>query len=167
MEVDALDQKIRHFVYKVRSRLRERKIINCFINAAGIGLDLGIFLSVISLFVSFYYAIPLAVGMVVLSSIAGIVMGVRRTPTPMEAALMADAKGHKEKLSTAFYLRGKEDSFSMLQKKDAVRITESFQIRKEFPIQFPLKRALLVMCLAVIFVISSLLERKDADAGKD
>ena len=163
MDIKSLDNRIRQFVYKVRSRLREQKIINCLINAAGIGLGVGILLSVISLFVPFYYAVPLAVGIVVFSFIAGIVMGIRRTPTPMESALIADAKGHKEKLSTAFYLRGKEDSFSMLQKRDAVRITESFQIRKEFPLQIPVKRGLLVLGFAILFVVSSLLESPARD----
>lgn len=163
MDIKSLDNKIRQFVYKVRGRLREQKIINYLINTVGIGLGIGIMISVISLFVPLYYAVPAAVLIEGFSFMAGIVIGICKTPTPMQAALMADAKGYKEKLSTAFYLRGKEDSFSMLQKRDAVRITEAFQIRKEFPLQLPLKRSLLVFGLAVLFVISSLLETPARD----
>lgn len=153
-----VDQRIRKFVYRVRGRLREQKIVDDLLMAAGIGLGIGVILSLISLFVPFYYAVPLAAGIVVFSFITGIMIGIKHTPAPMEAALLADAKGHKEKLSTAFYLKGKDDAFSMLQKKDAVAITESFQIRKEFPLRLPVKRALIVFGLAALFTISSLLK---------
>lgn len=153
-----LDQRIRQFVYRVRGRLREQKIVDSLFMTVGIGLGFGVILSLISLFVPFYYAVPLAAGIVFFSFFTGIVIGIKHTPSPMEAALLADAKGHKEKLSTAFYLKGKDDAFSMLQKKDAVAITESFPIRKEFPLRFPVKRALIVFGLAVLFVVSSLLE---------
>lgn len=153
-----LDQRIRQFVYKVRGRLREQKIVDSLMIAVGTGLGIGVILSLFSLFVSFYYAVPFAVGIVAFSFLAGIVIGIRRTPSLMESALLADAKGHKEKISTAFYLQGKGDAFSLLQKKDAVVITESFQIRKEFPLQFSFKRGLIVCGFAVLFVVSDLLE---------
>lgn len=150
-----MDNRIRKFVYQVRARLREQEIITNLIKLAGYGLIAAVILSLISMIVPFYYAIPVATGIVIMFFLTGIFIGLRKTPSPMKAALQADAKGHKEKISTAFYLVGKEDPFSTLQKRDALKIMDNFLIRKEFPLQVSLKRALLVLGLALIFGISS------------
>lgn len=119
---------------------------------------IAVVISLIALVLPFYYAIVVATIVLILSFCAGIIWGVWKTPTPMQAALRADAKGHKEKISTAFYLQGKEDAFSQLQKKDAMRIAEQFQIRKEFPIRIAWKRIAVLLLFTVVFVISSLID---------
>lgn len=165
-----MDNRIRKFVYQVRARLREQQIITNLIKLAGYGLIAAVILSLISMIVPFYYAIPAASGIVILFFGAGIFIGLRKTPSPMKAALQADAKGHKEKISTAFYLAGKEDPFSTLQKRDALKIMDSFSIRKEFPLRVSLKRGLLVLGLALIFGISSQIDtpaRQQANVQHD
>lgn len=153
-----MDSKIRKFVYRVRSRIREQLVINNLMKAVAIGMLVALTISLVALMVPFYYAIVVATGILMLSFFVGIVLGIRKTPTPMQSALMADSKGHKEKISTAFYLSGKEDAFSTLQKKDAVRIVEQFQIRKEFPIRVNWKPVAGILALTIAFVITSLIE---------
>lgn len=149
-----MDNRIRKFVYQIRGRLREQQIVTNLIKFVSYGLIAAVILSLISMVVPFYYAVPIAAGIVIFFFLAGIMIGMRKTPSPMKAALQADAKGHKEKISTAFYLVGKEDPFSTLQKRDALKIMDHFLIRKEFPLRISLKRALLVLGLALIFGIS-------------
>ncbi len=165
-----MDLKIKQFVYRVRARLKEQQIITNLIKYVGIGLSVGILLSFISMVIPFYYAVPAAAGVIIIFFIIGIIMGIRRTPSPMDAALLADARGHKEKISTAFFLKGKEDPFSTLQKKDALQIIEHFQIRREFPIHLQWKRVLLMLGLALVFVTSTMIDtpaRDEARVGKD
>ncbi|MDE5864481.1 MAG: hypothetical protein K2H34_09060, partial [Lachnospiraceae bacterium] len=165
-----MDSKIRQFVYRVRARLREEQIIENIIKLAGIGLFIAVILSFISMVVPFYYAVPAAVGIVGLCFVLGIIIGIIKTPTPMDAALKADAKGYKEKISTAFFLRGKDDVFSILQKKDAIEIMDTFRIRKEFPLKLQWKRILILVGLSLVFVVSSLVDtpaREAADIRKD
>lgn len=153
-----MDSIIKQFVYRVRARLREQQIITNLIKFVGIGLSLGVIISFISLVIPFYYAVPVAVGMVIIFFMVGIIVGVRKTPSAMDAALQADAKGHKEKISTAFFLKGKEDPFSILQKRDALKIMGSFQIRKEFPLRFQWKQVFMVLGMALVFITSSLID---------
>ena len=153
-----MDSKIRQFVYRVRSRIREQLVIDNLIKAVGIGMLVALIISLIALMIPFYYAIVFATTILMLAFLVGIIWGIRKTPNPMQSALLADSKGHKEKISTAFYLSGKEDAFSMLQKKDAMRIVEQFQIRKEFPIRVEWKRVAGMLILTLVFVITSLIE---------
>lgn len=153
-----MDTKIKQFVYRVRARLREQKVIDSLLRITGIGLLLAVLISLISLVVPVFYAEIAAAGVIVLSFVIGVAAGIKKTPTPMEAALTADSKGHKEKISTAFFLAGREDTFSKLQKKDALGIIERFQIQKEFPLHLQAKPVLIVIGLALIFTISSLID---------
>ncbi|MBQ9983674.1 MAG: hypothetical protein IJP29_03715 [Lachnospiraceae bacterium] len=153
-----MDSQIKRFVYRVRNRVREQFVIDNLIKFAGGGMLIAVILSLIALVVPFYYVIVVATMVLVASFFAGIIWGVRKTPTPMEAALYADAKGHKEKISTAFYLVGKEDVFAVLQKRDAVRILENFSIRKEFPIRIAWKQFGMFALLSILFVVCSLVD---------
>lgn len=153
-----MDGKIKRFVYRVRGRLREQLVIDNLIKFTGIGMLIAVVVSLIALVVPFYYGIVVATIVLVLSFCAGIIWGIRKTPSPMQAALMADAKGYQEKLTTAFFLQGKEDAFSQLQKKDAMRIVEQFQIRREFPIRIQWKQTAVLFLLTIVFVVSSLVD---------
>lgn len=162
------DAGIRKFVYRVRSRLREQCIIDSVILTVTAGLGIGVILSLISLVVPFYYAVPLAAVVAIVSFAAGIFWGIRRTPSAQKAALLADAKGHKEKITTAFYLAGREDAFSALQKRDALRVIERFSVKKEFPLRLSWKRSAMICGLALLFVAGSLMDTpaKQQAAGK-
>lgn len=161
-----MDSIIKQFVYRVRARLREQQIITNLIKFVGAGLLAAVVISLISLVIPFYYAVPVAVGIVAVFFIVGMIVGICKAPSLMEAALQADAKGHKEKISTAFFLQNKEDPFSVLQKKDALKVIEAFPIRREFPIHFQWKQVLLVFGLALIFGISSMIDTPAREAAE-
>lgn len=156
--MEQTDARIRKFVYGVRSRLREQCIIDSVISMVTAGLGLGVILSLISLVMPFYYAVPLAAAVVLISFVAGIFWGINRTPDAKQAALLADAKGHKEKISTAFYLAEREDAFSVLQKRDALRVIDGFSVRKEFPLRLSWKRSAMICGLALLFAAGSLFD---------
>ena len=165
-----MDSKIRQFVYRVRSRLREQLVVDNLIRFVIGGMCIAVFVSLVALVVPFYYAILVATAVLVTFFFAGIIWGVRKTPTPMQAALKADAKGYQEKISTAFFLLGKEDPFSVLQKKDALHIVEHFQVRKEFPIRLAWKRVGIMLLLTTVFLTTSLLDtpaKRDAAIKHD
>ena len=153
-----MDNKIRQFVYRVRGRLREQLIVANLIRFVIGGMLIAVFVSMMALVVPFFHAILVATIVLVVSFFAGIIWGMVKTPSPMQAALRADEKGYQEKLSTAFFLQGKEDPFSVLQKKDALRIVENFPIRKEFPIRLQWKRVAVLSLLTIVFVVTSLLD---------
>ncbi len=151
-----MDKKIKKFVYRVRNRIREQSIIDYLTKSASGGMLIAVILSLLALFVPFYEAVFVAAIVIVFSFFAGMILGIKKTPNPMEAALYADAKGHREKISTAFFLAGKEEAFSSLQKKDALRVIDQFEIRKEFPIRIPVKMFIFLVVLSVVFVVSNM-----------
>ena len=162
-----IDQKIKHFVYAVRRRLRKQKILEILFLTIGSGFCISFVLSVISLFVLVCYVSQIIIGITAISFLAGIIAGWKKTPSVMEAALLADAKGHKEKISTAYFLKGKEDLFSVLQKKDAIKIVENFQIRKEFPVQISGKKVMAVVGLGILLIGSMFLESPARDLAAE
>ena len=153
-----MDSKILNFVKKVRGRLKEQTVIDGIMISVVIGLSLSLVVLISSLWISMYYAIPISVGMVLLSFAVGIVVGIRKAPTLEQAALRADAKGYKEKFVTALMLVGKDDAFSRMQKQDAVKNMEVFQIKKEFPIRLSLKKCLVLTVLVLVFGITAMLD---------
>lgn len=153
-----MDIEIRRFVHRVRNRLREQCVIDNLIRFVCGGMLIATSISFISLWVPFYYAIPVASAVSVLSFFGGIIVGFVHTPTPMQAALKADAKGYQEKLSTALFLQGKEDAFSLLQKKDAMNMVKEFSVRKEFPLRLAWKRIGILFLLVGAFLISNMID---------
>lgn len=149
-----MDEQIRKFVYRIRGRLREQQVVSNLVNWSACGLLAADVISLASLAVPFYYAAFSAAVIVALLFAAGAVIGICKTPKPMQAALQADAKGYKEKISTAYFLIGREDAFSRLQKKDALQVMEGFAVRKEFPVRLPGKRLALLAVLALVFALT-------------
>ncbi len=149
-----MDEQIRKFVYRIRGRLREQQVVSNLVNWSACGLLAADVISLTSLVVSFYYAALSAAVIVALLFAAGAVIGICKTPKPMQAALQADAKGYKEKISTAYFLIGREDAFSRLQKKDALQVMEGFAVKKEFPVRLPGKRVALLAVLALVFALT-------------
>ena len=153
-----MDKKILTFVKKVRGRIRTRIMADRMLTFLVAGFFVSVLVMLLALWVPIYYAIPISVGVVLLFLTAGIISGFRKTPTLVKAALCADAKGHKEKITTALELAGRSDAFSVLQKKDAVKVIDDFCIRKEFPIILSWKKSVLFVGLAVLFVVISLID---------
>ena len=153
-----MDNRIHLFVSRVRARIREQIMIEQLFRCTGWGLLFAVVIVLFSLAIPFFYATLVATTAVLLSFLWGIVEGIRKTPSHMEAALQADAKGYREKLSTAYDLQGKTDPFSLLQKKDAVKIMNTFQIRKAFPLKIRARQVIPVLLFAVLFVVCGMID---------
>ena len=165
-----MDNKIRKFVAQVRRRIRERLIIDWLLKTAVAGLLAAIAVMGISLVVPFYYAPVVAAVILVIAFFAGILVGVKQTPTFMDSAIKADKFGHQERISTALFLEGREDTFSVLQKKDALRVIEQFSLREAFPVKIAWRNLLMLVGLAMVLVVTSLADtpaKKEARIHKD
>jgi len=161
------DKEIYQFVKKVRFRLAWQEILDKFQTALAGGLLAGLVISLFSLLVPFYYAPHLEIVLILLCVPAAVITGLRSAPDMTRAALAADEKGHKERISTALYLAGSENPFAGLQKKDALASIAGFQIRKEFPFWISRKRALLAFLLALLFLGSCFLESPSRQRAAD
>ena len=165
-----MDNKIRKFVVRVRRRIRERLIIDWLLKTVLAGLLAAIVVMGISLVVPFYYAPVVAAMVLFIAFFTGILVGVKKTPSFMDSAMKADKRGHQERISTALFLEGREDTFSVLQKKDAIRVIDQFSIREAFPVKVTWTNLLMLIGLALVFVVMSLVDtpaKKEARIQKD
>ena len=150
-----MDKRILDFVKKVRGRLRGQVVVDSLLVSVTGGLCIAVLISILSIFISMYYAIPAAAGVVLFSLFVGLILGIRKTPSLEQAALMADSRGHKEKIITALGLIGRDDAFGRLQKSDACKEINGFRINKEFPIKLSWKKGLVFVILAIIFGVTA------------
>ncbi len=176
------DKKIYGFVRKIRIRLAVQKILEALQTALVTGTAAMLSLSLLSLLLPFPYARHLETAVLLLSVAAGILEGIWHAPDMMGAALAADKKGYKERISTALFLAGSDNPFAELQKKDALALLEGskegaggsgqsggFQIRKEFPYRISWKKAAVAVLLAACFVGSCFVDspaRRQAEETK-
>ncbi len=150
-----MEKKVIRFVRNVRARLRELHIVDKLLKMAVAGLLTAALISVFALFVPFYYAVFAAVIVTAICILAGFLWGFINTPTMLKSALMADSKGHQEKFSTAYENVDKQDDFSLMQRRDAVKEMEQFKIRREFPIILSKKLIGGLLLFAVLFAAIS------------
>lgn len=167
--MDVLDVKIEERIKRVRRRLRGKSLGKYVLLGTAAGFFGSFLLSAITLFWPFYRMPYFIAAWMGIALAAGVVVGIKRTPSMEQAALMADAKGLAERLSTAWFLRGEQTSFARLQKQDALSHSQSLDIRKEFPIRIPLKAVGLVVLSGLLFLGSCFLDtpaRREADNRK-
>lgn len=149
------DQEIARFVTRVRRRQREVLIVNYGVAGLAAGFLAAFVMSGISLAVPFYYAVPAGMTGIVIALVASIIAAVVKTPGMEKSALMADEKGLRERVITAFSLRGRTDGFSMLQKRNAAAIISRFSVEKAFPLSVDKKTAALLILTVIGFLILS------------
>ncbi len=151
------DRDILDFVTKVRRRQRKILIVKHSIVALAAGFLAAFIMGAVSLAEPFYYAVPAGLVIIAVSLAAGIVIGIIRTPSIEKAALLADEKGLRERVVTAISLRGRQDYFSMLQKKNTVAVIAGFSVTKYFPLTVNKKAAALLVFSCTAFLIVSAL----------
>ncbi len=151
------DRDILVFVNRVRRRQRQILIVNHSIAALAAGFLAALIMGAVSLAEPFYYAVPTGLIAVAGALAAGIVIGIIRTPGPEQAALLADEKGLRERVITALSLRGRQDYFSMLQKKNTVAVIAGFAVKKNFPLAVNKKAAALLVLTCSGFLVVSFL----------
>lgn len=164
------DKKISAFIKKIRARLFGQVIIDTLLISLAVGFFTCLILSVISMLVPFYYAfIYMAVSMLIFF-VVGIILAFKNRPSMEMAALKADSKGCKEKIVTAYDLKERDDAFSLLQKTDAWRVIDNYDIKDNFRFSFKPKRWIVFICLAALFAASTFVEtdaRRDASYKHD
>ena len=161
------DQIIWKFVHKVRRRIRGQVIRTTLCNAACVGLIVACGISFLSLCIPIYYAVVMEAAVLGCAVVAGIGLGIYRSPSLQQAALYMDRKGYQEKITTALYLRGKEDAFSTLQKEDAVHVIGTISVPKEFPVRISVKKACTFLGLVLLLLGSSMVDSQVRQTARD
>ena len=152
------DRKISAFVKKIRGILFGQVVIDTLLVFLAVGFAGCLVLSVISMLVPFYYVFIYMAVFMALALVAGIIWAFFHKPSMETAALTADSKGCKEKITTAYELCGRDDAFSKLQKTDAEKTIESYSVKENFRFSFKPKRWILFVCLAALFTASIFVE---------
>lgn len=150
------DQEILTFIRKVRRRQREILMIRFGLYALVLGLGFAVLMALISLVIPFYYAVPSGIGGLMIILAAGLSWAAAKTPDLVKAALLADQKGLKERVVTAFGLQERTDCFSMLEKADTAAAIKGFAVNRVFPLQINKAAAagLVVLTAALIGILS-------------
>ncbi len=152
------DRKISAFVKKIRGILFGQVVIDTLLVFLAGGFAGCLVLSVISMLVPFYYVFIYMAVFMALALVAGIICAFFHKPSMETAALTADSKGCKEKITTAYELCGKDDVFSKLQKTDAEKTIDAYNVKENFRFSFKPKRWILFVCLAALFTASIFVE---------
>lgn len=143
-------------IRRVQSRMLLNRIIRCAVYAGIMGTLPGLVVLALSVWIPFYYAVPVAVAAGLLGLLAGICYGVITRPLQSQAAFAADRAGLDEYLITALEFKGSDRIFHRLQREQATESLSRFDIRAAFPIVFPVKECLvfaLSVCLCVAFAL--------------
>lgn len=157
MQQKEKDRVIINFIKKVKGRLQIISMWKYMLISVVIGLSAWTLVNVTALIWPIYAAVYYGAAACVLVILAGIVAAVLHFPTKKQAALAADSKGLKERVTTAYELMGKEDIFSRIQKDDTVKAIKGFDIKKSFPFVWRWKWLLAAfMCMIVVLVTAML-----------
>lgn len=160
------DRDILGFVTRVRRRQCRNLVVSHSVTALAAGFPAAFIMGAVSLAVPFYYAVQAGLVIIAGSLAAGIVVGIIRTPGLERSALLADEKGLRERVITAFSLRGRQDYFSMLQKKNTVAVISGFSVTKNFPLTVNKKAVALLVLSCIAFLIVSTLPSAAKEQAK-
>ena len=151
MQEKEKDRVILRFVDRVRLRLNRDCLWKYFLISAVAGLGVWTLINSVALIRPIYGAVlygAVACGIILL---AGMICAVIKFPDRKRAALAADSKGLKERVTTALELMGDDDIFSKIQKDDTIKAIRLFDIKKNFP--FILRGKWLIgICVCIIAV---------------
>lgn len=150
--MNGLDAEIKKYVKRVRRRLSEKAVLQMLLFGMLAGFGAAVVISLISLFVPWYFAVQYALIAVAAGVVAGMVLGILKRPDMKQAALRLDAQGFQERLITSYELAGKEDSISIIQKRDTLARLKLVNVRKLFPLKPKGKQLAMMFGLAAVFL---------------
>lgn len=99
--MNGLDAEIKKYVKRVRRRLSEKAVLQMLLFGMLAGFGAAVVISLISLFVPWYFAVQYALIAVAAGVVAGMVLGILKRPDMKQAALRLDAQGFQERLITS------------------------------------------------------------------
>ncbi len=152
--------EIETYIVDATARSARRINIHAMLRPISVFMLCGVGASVALIFVSKFVMIPIPLALTVFSVLVicltgGIIRGTLARVSPMEAAMMADARlSLKERLSSAVELMGEEDRSEMaeLQLEDAAEHARSLDPKSVCPRVFPL--AAKILPLSLLFLIA-------------
>ena len=131
MQEKEKDRLILQFIKKVKNRLQGISMWKYMLMSAVTGLVIWALINAVALIFPVYGAVFYGAIVCMLVLVAGAIVAVLHFPTKKQAALAADSKGLKERVTTAYELMGREDIFSRIQKDDTVKAIKGFGNRNE------------------------------------
>lgn len=161
--MQALDLFIKKRIKETRRRVTAVRLASDMLFGLVIGMAGAAVIMVVSLFVPMYYAPVFAVAVIGLGLLSGGVLTLIRRPDMKRAALLLDAKGFQERVTTSYERAGESDTFSMLLKEDTKKRLTGFSIKGAFPYKISVKQIVIFCGLAVIIAVAGLI---DAPARK-
>ncbi|MBO7401499.1 MAG: hypothetical protein J6U10_00755, partial [Lachnospiraceae bacterium] len=149
--------RLLEFIDRVKKRLN----LNLFADMLICGLIGGFAgwtaVNVFSLFVPVYNAEKYGAYLIIPCAIAAVVLFFLKRFGRREAALKADLTGLKERVTTAYENRGKDDTFSRIQRADALRTISRYDIKQNFPFRPGMKKIAVLLALVLAVVTTMLI----------
>ncbi|MBP5184602.1 MAG: hypothetical protein J6113_05800 [Lachnospiraceae bacterium] len=149
--------RLLEFIDRVKKRLN----LNLFADMLIYGLIGGFAgwtaVNVFSLFVPVYNAEKYGAYLIIPCAIAAVVLFFLKRFGRREAALKADLTGLKERVTTAYENRGKDDTFSRIQRADALRTISRYDIKQNFPFRPGMKKIAVLLALVLAVVTTMLI----------
>lgn len=161
--MEALDLFIIKKIKEAKRRITAVRLASDMLFGLVCGMGASACIMVVSLFVPMYYAPLSAAAAAALGIVSGGVLTLLRRPDMRRAALLLDARGFQERVTTSYERMGMEDTFSMLLKEDTRRRLTGFSVRDAFPYKTSVKQLAVFLGLAVIVAVAGLI---DAPARK-
>lgn len=143
---------IEKFVKKVHRRLCFQSICTCVLFFVLCGSILGLGLSILSLFVSFYSVYALSALLLLLAFVIGVLYGIKRTPSMEQAAILADINGNTKETIVTAYMADESNLFLDMVKEKALQEIAEYPIQKRIPIRISWKQWLPCLCSILLLL---------------
>lgn len=157
------DVIIERFIRKLRRHLTVQSVTDAAVPGGTAGFVIAIIISVLSMFIPFYYAGVCSVCAVFVGVAAGAVYGFVKRPSMEKSALRADSLGYKERLVTAYGLAGEEGVFVDAVRREAVAVTEKVNPGRDMPHRVRWGQMAVFALLACVFAATTFV---DTDARR-
>ncbi len=129
------------FIRRVKYRMGWNTWLVWLFRSLIVASVIDVILSAIAIFVPWYEVVYFMIGILGVGMLCGIILTLFFYPSNKTAALTADGFGAKEALITAYELQEKNDTFSVLQRKQAVDWIQSTSAKSLVKIALPWKNA--------------------------
>ena len=148
--------RILHFIQKVRIRLWWVCLLRLLGRYMLFAAVLGAVLMLYALYVPFYGVEHVVMAIMGFFFVCPILHSIATMKGERKAALVADDKGLKERVITAYEHLSAEDEWSVLQRRDTLRHIYGFPIREKFPVKLSYIRIFSIAGLIIVMVIAGM-----------
>lgn len=150
----------------LRRRMHVNTGLRCFMACLCAGGVTATVLAFASLWVPVPFLLRSILYVYFASAAVGIIISVISAPGTKNLIETADALGLKERLATAWQLRGEESVIARLQRQDAIMMVSTADFRSLYPIRFPAKLALVLVISLILTSSAFMLPTYARDSAK-